>query len=197
MQNKPVQKGVRHLRACSSRCACSGMQQTNASLFPGISGSTLKLIAILSMLIDHAGATIIRTLWQSPVISSSVSQSRLWSEIYKISRSVGRIAFPIFCFLIVEGFLHTRNVWRYARRLFLFSLISEIPFDLALKGSWYFPEKQNVYFTLLIGLLVLIGLRFSWNHRTAFCTGCGRSYSSPGCTPPSGSTPITITRVCS
>ena len=86
------------------------MQQTNASLFPGISGSTLKLIAILSMLIDHAGATIIRTLWQSPVISSSVSQSRLWSEIYKISRSVGRIAFPIFCFLIVEGFLHTRNV---------------------------------------------------------------------------------------
>ena len=160
MQNKSVQKGVRHLRACSSRCACSGMQQTNASLFPGISGSTLKLIAIFSMLIDHAGATVIRTIWQSPVTSSSVSQSQLWSEIYKASRSIGRIAFPIFCFLIVEGFLHTRNVWRYARRLFLFSLISEIPFDLALKGSWYFPEKQNVYFTLLIGLLVLIGLRF-------------------------------------
>ena len=112
-------------------------------LFSGISGSTLKLIAILSMLIDHAGATIIRTLWQSPVISSSVSQSRLWSEIYKISRSVGRIAFPIFCFLIVEGFLHTRNVWRYARRLFLFSLISEIRFDLALKGKLVFSGKAE------------------------------------------------------
>ena len=163
------------------------MQQTNASLFPGISGSTLKLIAILSMLIDHAGATIIRTLWQSPVISSSVSQSRLWSEIYKISRSVGRIAFPIFCFMIVEGFLHKRNVWRYARRLFLFSLISEIPFDLALKGSWYFPEKQNVYFTLLIGLLVLIGLRFflESSHRLLHWLW------------PLVSTPITITRVYS
>ena len=136
------------------------MQQTNVSLFPGISGSTLKMIAIISMLIDHAGATVIRTIWQSPVIASSASQRQFWSELYRTSRSIGRIAFPIFCFLIVEGFLHTRNVWCYARRLFLFSLISEIPFDLALKGNWYYPEKQNVYFTLLIGLLVLIGLRF-------------------------------------
>lgn len=141
-------------------CAYTIMQQTNTFLFPGISGSTLKMIAIISMLVDHAGATVIRTVWQSPVIASSASQRQLWSEIYKVSRSIGRIAFPIFCFLIVEGFLHTRNVWRYARRLFLFSLISEIPFDLALKGNWYFSEKQNVYFTLLIGLLVLIGLRF-------------------------------------
>lgn len=136
------------------------MQTNKIFSFPGISGSTLKLIAILSMLIDHAGATVIRTIWQSPVIAADAELRQLWSEIYRASRSIGRIAFPIFCFLIVEGFLHTHNVWRYASRLSLFALISEIPFDLALKGSWYYPQKQNVYFTLLIGLLVLIGLRF-------------------------------------
>lgn len=127
--------------------------------FSGISGSTLKLIAVITMFIDHAGATVIRAISQHPAIYSVPEQRMLWAQIYRISRNVGRIAFPIFCFLIVEGFLHTRNVRRYAERLFLFALVSELPFDLALKGSWYFPQKQNVYFTLLIGLLVLIGFR--------------------------------------
>lgn len=126
----------------------------------GISGSTLKLLAILSMFIDHAGATVIRTICNQPAILADASLRSLWNQIYSVSRSIGRIAFPIFCFLIVEGFLHTRNVRKYALRLFLFALISEIPFDLALKGNWYYPQKQNVYFTLLIGLLVLAGFRY-------------------------------------
>lgn len=126
----------------------------------GISGSTLKLIAIITMLIDHTGATVLRAVLRLPAVSGNSQLYALWTSIYTTSRSIGRLAFPIFCFLIVEGFLHTRNVWKYAGRLALFCLISEIPFDIALKGSWYFPAKQNVYFTLLIGLLVLIAIAY-------------------------------------
>ena len=122
----------------------------------GISGSTLKLIAIVSMLIDHTAATVIRAL----LISASPDWQPGLRTLYSVSRDIGRLAFPIFCFLLVEGFLHTRNPKKYAGRLFLFALISEIPFDLALQSGWFDPGKQNVYFTLLIGLLVLMGLSY-------------------------------------
>jgi hypothetical protein len=135
--------------------------------FGGISGSTLKLIAIISMLIDHTGATVFRTIMRHPSITAS-AYAQLWREIYQISRSIGRIAFPIFCFLLVEGFLHTHNPRKYAGRLFLFSLISEVPFDIALKGSWFYPSKQNVYFTLLIGLLMLMALQRLREHAWTF-----------------------------
>ncbi len=128
--------------------------------FRGISGSTLKLIAIITMFIDHSGATVIRAVLRHPAVTSDPGLQAFWQQIYNVSRDIGRIAFPIFCFLLVEGFLHTKNVRKYACRLFLFALISEIPFDIALKTGWYDPGKQNVYFTLLIGLLVLIGIRW-------------------------------------
>lgn len=131
---------------------------------PGLSGSTLKLIAIVTMLIDHLGATVLRTLCHLPSIKAVPGGQAFFISVYQSSRSVGRIAFPIFCFLLVEGFLHTRNAGKYAFRLFLFALISELPFDIALKGAWFYPQKQNVYFTLLIGLLVLIGFRFADSH---------------------------------
>lgn len=104
----------------------------------GISGSTLKIIAILTMLIDHIGAVLLPQ--------------------YLFLRIIGRIAFPIFCFLLVEGFLHTHNIRNYALRLGLFALISEIPFDLAFYHAPFYWLHQNVFFTLFIGLLVLIGL---------------------------------------
>ncbi len=124
----------------------------------GLSGSTLKLIAIITMFIDHTGATVIRAVLRLPSVANDAALREIWASIYTLSRNIGRLAFPIFCFLLVEGFFHTRSVRKYAQRLFLFSLLSEIPFDIALKGSWFFPEKQNVYFTLLAGLLVMIGL---------------------------------------
>lgn len=121
----------------------------------GLSGSTLKLIACITMLIDHTGAAFV---WQLLCLSSVRSNKDLCREItsiYTIMRQIGRLAFPIFCFLIVEGYFHTRSVQKYMKRLFLFALISEIPFDFALKPRWFYPDKQNVYFTLLIGLFVI------------------------------------------
>lgn len=111
--------------------------------FKGIPGSTLKLIALITMLLDHIGAILI--------VSSGP---------YYILRLIGRIAFPIFCFLLVEGFLHTKNFSNYAFRLFLFALISEIPFNLAFYHTVFYRDSQNVFFTLLIGLFVIACLDY-------------------------------------
>lgn len=134
----------------------------------GVSQSTLKYIAILTMLTDHTGATVIRAVQRLPSVSGDEQLRALWQTVYTTSRSIGRLAFPIFCFFIVQGFLHTRSVKKYAARLFIFALISEIPFDLALKGSWYYPQKQNVYFTLLIGLLVVAAIDRLTRHLTRY-----------------------------
>lgn len=118
----------------------------------GLSGSTLKLIAIITMLIDHIGAGIIE---QMPGFFTNTTL--YWTDT--ILRLIGRIAFPIFCFLLVEGFLHTSNMKKYASRLFLFALISEVPFDLAFKRQIFETSSQNVFFTLFIGLLTLIAIK--------------------------------------
>jgi hypothetical protein len=68
---------------------------------------------------------------------------------------VGRLAFPIFAFMIAEGYSHTSNFKKYAMRLFVFGLVSEIPFDLMCTGAFFFPFHQNVMFTLLLGLLCI------------------------------------------
>lgn len=80
----------------------------------GITGSTLKIIAIISMLIDHIAAVI------SLSDSVAVLSNRILYLTFLSMRLIGRIAFPIFCFLLVEGFLHTHNVKKYAMRLFVF-----------------------------------------------------------------------------
>lgn len=118
------------------------------------------------MLVDHSGATVIKAIQSLPAVVNDPNQKQFWQMLYRSSRDIGRLAFPIFCFLIVEGFLHTKNACKYAIRLFLFALISEVPFDIALKGAWYFPAKQNVYFTLLIGLLVIMAMDFITEHLT-------------------------------
>lgn len=127
----------------------------------GVSGSTLKLIAIITMLIDHTAAVVLaRILLQG---RTSDAYAYLY-VIYIIMRNIGRIAFPIFCFLLVEGFMHTRDRKKYAMRLGLFALISEIPFDLAFSGKILEFGYQNVFFTLFLGLLTMMA--FEWiNHR--------------------------------
>lgn len=127
----------------------------------GITGNTLKMIAVLSMLVDHVGAVVIERVYLNASTEAAflamlkTGSGQMWYRIDMVLRTVGRIAFPIFCFLLVEGFLHTRNVKKYAGRLLVFALVSEIPFDLAVFGTWLEFSHQNVFFTLFVGLMVL------------------------------------------
>ncbi len=100
----------------------------------------LKLIAIITMLIDHTAAVLIP------------SDTMLWL----VMRCIGRLSFPIFVFLLVEGFYHTRDVQKYMLRMGAFALISEIPFDLAFYGKTLEFSHQNIFFTLFMGLLCLV-----------------------------------------
>lgn len=95
----------------------------------------LRLIALLCMVIDHAGLALF------PNIGAF--------------RCVGRLAFPLYCFLLTQGFVHTRDLRAYARRLTLFAILSEIPFDLMIFGRAASGVEQNVLFSLLFGLLSL------------------------------------------
>lgn len=117
----------------------------------GLSGAGLKWIAIITMLIDHIGAVILMPLISIRMMQGG-SQSAELMTVYTILRTIGRISFPIFCFLIVEGFFYTRDIRKYNIRLGLFALLSEIPFDLALFGKVFETSHQNIFFTLAIGL---------------------------------------------
>lgn len=72
-----------------------------------------------------------------------------------VFRYIGRLAFPIFCFLLVEGFYHTSNVKKYMGRLLLFAVISEYPFDLMVNRAGFYMEDQNIFFTLFLGLVAI------------------------------------------
>ena len=134
----------------------------------GLSGSGLKLIAIVTMFLDHIGAAILESpvVWAflgsgeeiDPFFNSSALA--LCRDVDLVFRFAGRIAFPIFCFLLVEGFLHTRSLPRYMGRMAAFALLSEIPYDLAFEEGWFDPKSQNVYFTLLLGLLAMAAVRY-------------------------------------
>ncbi len=128
------------------------MQET---LKKGLDGSTLKYIAIITMLIDHIGAILVAPM----VYQTSVFEANGVYLFYKLLRNIGRIAFPIFCFFLVEGFSYTSNVKNYAKRLFLFALLSEIPFDLGFYNTFWTIQGQNVFFTLFIGLCAMVLLK--------------------------------------
>lgn len=109
----------------------------------------LKCIAIVTMFIDHMGAVFF--------------PDKL------LFRYVGRIAFPIFAFLLVEGFFHTRDVRKYMCRLGVFAILSEVPYDLAFRGEILEFEHQNVFFALFIGVAMMYALENSsqWQAKAA------------------------------
>ena len=74
---------------------------------------------------------------------------------------IGRISFPIFAFMIVEGYYHTKSLKKYVRRLLLFAVLSEIPFNLAMGGRIFYPVHQNVLWSFLISLALI-----HWNEKT-------------------------------
>ncbi len=113
----------------------------------------LKILALVTMLIDHVGVSL-------------GSEMPIWAVI--MCRTVGRVAMPLFCFMIAEGLFFTRNAKKYLLRLGLFAFISEIPFDLFLSSfrdrpddrvylsGWVNLSVQNVGFTLFLGLLGIL-----------------------------------------
>jgi len=123
----------------------------------GIDAGELKWIAILTMLIDHIGAAVF-------VIYTSFYDGKAdfvnANDMYRVIRGIGRTAFPIFCFLLVEGLYHTKNLKKYLFRLFLFCLISEVPFDLAFHDGPWDMASQNVYWTLFLGMACIASLRY-------------------------------------
>ena len=127
------------------------------SRFQVLSGSGLKMIAILTMLIDHTAAVLL-SIYPPAMTPLFYIGGRGYSA-YRICRDIGRIAFPIFCFLLIEGFLHTRSRWRYGRNLFLFALISELPWNFMFADTWTYV-KQNVFFTLFLGYLGFCAIEY-------------------------------------
>ena len=111
--------------------------------FKCLTGTDLKVFAMLCMFLDHAGWTIVNGAdWLA---------------------CVGRIAFPLFAFMIAEGYCHTGSFNRYLRRMFLFALVSEIPFNLMTGGAMINPFHQNVMFTFCLALLLLRVVDKAWN----------------------------------
>lgn len=96
---------------------------------------TLRLLALALMLVDHAGMALLPTV---PIL-----------------RGIGRAAFPLYCFLLTQGFIHTRSRTRYTLRLCVFALVSEIPYDLFLFARPFSVLEQNVLFTLALSLVTL------------------------------------------
>jgi hypothetical protein len=128
-----------------------------------MSSFALKLIAAAVMLLDHAGTAFM------PLLTPSV---------YWTFRAVGRLAMPLFCFMLAEGLFYTKNVRRYLGRLLVFAFISELPFDLLTAGKLWAPGSQNVFFTLFLGLLAItLYDRFALQDRRAEALlsllGCG------------------------
>ena len=100
-----------------------------------MSSFALRLIAIICMAIDHTADCL-------------VPRGDLWT----VMRIIGRLAFPIYCFLIAEGIAHTRSAGKYIARVGAFALFSEVPFDLCFHEKFLESNSQNVLFTLTLGL---------------------------------------------
>lgn len=96
---------------------------------------TLKMIAIITMVIDHVG--------------------HIFFPEMTLLRIIGRLSFPIFAYVLTEGFIHTKDVKKYMLRLGIFAILSEIPYDLAIMGSVLEFTHQNIFFTLFLGMLMM------------------------------------------
>lgn len=130
------------------------------------------------MLIDHIGAAFLGRMlvvfdtlphiMDNSIILRAMPWVLEWDKltrVYYTTRFIGRIAFPIYCFLLVEGFKRTRNAKRYALRLGIFALVSELSFDLCFNASIIEFAYQNVFFTLFIGLLTMMAVDWAGRRR--------------------------------
>ena len=128
--------------------------ENKISRFKCINTFFLKLFAIIIMTIDHVGAIIGTEILEG--FSFLTSSNLISQDTYILLRSIGRLAFPIFCYLIAEGFFYTRNVCKYALRLLIFAFVSQIPYSLGIYKTFVNLKKLNVFFTLTLGLILVI-----------------------------------------
>lgn len=136
----------------------------------GFSHNFLTVIAMLSMFLDHVALTLIKNgklygfdinLYNNAIM---LEDAKFWMILYKIMRVIGRLSFPIFAFLLVEGFRKTSNLFKYFLRILLLALISEIPYDFMVFNEFLTfrcLEIQNVVFTYVVALLMLTCIRLS------------------------------------
>lgn len=118
-----------------------------------ISADFLKIFAVLLMVTDHASEVIIENNLMCN--TSSIEELVYWVKINEVLRGIGRLGFPIFAFLLVEGILHTHDVKKYITRMAVFAVISEIPYDYACNGGFTWAG-QNIFLTLTLALIMIV-----------------------------------------
>lgn len=132
-----------------------------------LSGFALKYIAMVSMVCDHANMLVIRRGFFAPFRGEDGStlipqDAPAWlgavQGVYSVFDVLGHLAFPLYCFLLAEGFAHTRDRKRYFLTLLAFALVTEPIFNLAHYEQWTGPALQNVLFTLALSCLELMVL---------------------------------------
>ena len=106
-------------------------------------GAVLRYIAVVAMFIDHLALCM---------------YDFIPTGLYLAGRAIGRISYPIFAYCLAAGFRYTHDIKRYAGRIAIAAVISEIPFNLMVGHTICFPQAQNVMWTLLIGLGMLWGV---------------------------------------
>ncbi|MCR8968905.1 conjugal transfer protein TraX [Facklamia sp. 7083-14-GEN3] len=114
----------------------------------------LKWLALIFMVIDHTAVVLIEMGIFNHQSDYSYEFLTQMVSVYEIMRNIGRLAFPIYLYLLLEGYHHTRNLKRYFTRLAFLAVVSEIPFDLAFANQPFYWDHQNVFIELLIALLL-------------------------------------------
>ena len=126
----------------------------------GLTSFHIKLIAAVCMFIDHFNSIFLPQVTAGAYRTESFLSSLIIDNIktvYTIQDIfilLGRVAFPLYIYLLIEGFTHTKSKTKYAIRLFLFAIISEIPFDLAFSGTVFAPRYNNVFITLFLAAIL-------------------------------------------
>lgn len=122
-----------------------------------LSSFALKVLACILMLIDHFAVIVIQGVYLNYYSKvSDLDKYKFFMNLYSLLRKIGRVSFPIFAFLIVVGFINTKNRYKYLIRMLIFSFLSEIIFDYAFFNKWFNFSYQNVLFTYTIVIITLL-----------------------------------------
>ena len=119
-------------------------------------GAILKYIALATMFIDHTAKYFFHWTVSNGYVLLTGNHINTFNKAIEIMQLIGRIAFPIFCFMMVEGFCHTRNRLRYFLSILIFALLTEPIYDYAQRNTFFNFKRQNVLFELAIGFLMLL-----------------------------------------